>query len=283
VGRNIAECIGRLGLNPIFVSVVGDDDAGKALTNSLKKCGVNTLSLIVSPKHPTSTYMAVFDEKGDLFTTIADMNTSSAICVNDICPACIACSPLVVCDANFPKEVLEEIFERAARSGVPVLFDPTSAVKGLKGLPSFLMGQLPIVTPSLQETEAWVKSLGFPDPLTKDNIKAGLEFLFAATSSSTPLTVVQKLGPEGVLVARQGMPTTFYHVPSALTGPVVNSSGAGVTMVGGIVSALLRQQGPQWNLNDVQAAVRIGAQASALTLQCSHNVSPQIVPSLLAQ
>lgn len=283
VGRNIAECIGRFGFSPVFVSVVGNDDTGKQLLGFLNKHNVNTQGTILSEKHPTSTYMAVFDEKGDLFTTIADMSCSSAIEVSDLCAACIACSPLVVCDANFPQVVLEAIFEKASLATVPVLFDPTSAVKGLKGLPSLLKGLLSIVTPSLQETEAWVHSLGFSDPLSKDNIKQGLEFLFAKITSSKPLVVVQKLGPEGVLVARfqQGSPAIYSHESSALLGPVVNSSGAGDTMVGGVVAALLHQAQTQWNDKDYQSAVRVGSQAAALTLQCSHNVSPRIAPTFL--
>lgn len=66
VGRNISESLGRMGKRPVFVSVVGQDPVGEALTAHLEKAGVDISLVLRTPDHATATYVAIFRKDGDL-------------------------------------------------------------------------------------------------------------------------------------------------------------------------------------------------------------------------
>lgn len=79
VGRNIAECLLRLGTDPLLVSAVGNDASGSILLESLKKLGLNDSGVHVSDELATAVYSAVLDSSGDLDSAIADMRAFEAI------------------------------------------------------------------------------------------------------------------------------------------------------------------------------------------------------------
>ena len=74
VGRNIAECLARLDNHPVLLTAVGDDREGELCMEECRRLNIGVDGSVVRVKgHRTSTYLAVMNESGDLFTTIADM------------------------------------------------------------------------------------------------------------------------------------------------------------------------------------------------------------------
>ena len=74
--RNVAECLGRLGLGSdlTFISAVGDDDKQAFISNSLSRVGISTESLCVKPGDRTAAFTGVLDKNGDFFCGVADMS-----------------------------------------------------------------------------------------------------------------------------------------------------------------------------------------------------------------
>lgn len=73
--RNVAECLGRLGLGTdvTFVAAVGDDDKKSFIINSLVRVGVPADSLLVKKGERTAAFTGVLDKNGDFFCGVADM------------------------------------------------------------------------------------------------------------------------------------------------------------------------------------------------------------------
>lgn len=65
VGRNVAEDIGRLSLQPTFISLADEGSMGDAVLARLAKSGVNT-DWIVRCANGMGTWLAVFNERGDI-------------------------------------------------------------------------------------------------------------------------------------------------------------------------------------------------------------------------
>ncbi len=65
VGRNIAEGLFRLGANPLFVSVRGDDLPGNALEQQCQKLQLPS-RFYVSGAARTACYSGLLDERGDM-------------------------------------------------------------------------------------------------------------------------------------------------------------------------------------------------------------------------
>ena len=73
--RNLAECIGRLGLgnDVTFIAGVGDDEKALILRNSLERVGISSKGLCEKKGERTAMFNGVLDKNGDFFCGVADM------------------------------------------------------------------------------------------------------------------------------------------------------------------------------------------------------------------
>lgn len=62
---NVLACASKLGLHTAFIGKVGNDVFGHLLHATLKDCGIDTSSLIVSDQYPTTLAFVALDENGD--------------------------------------------------------------------------------------------------------------------------------------------------------------------------------------------------------------------------
>ena len=74
VARNVAENLARLDVAVSFVSIVGDDEAGRALMDALGELGVDTSHVAADQTRPTAEYIAILDPQNDLALGLADMD-----------------------------------------------------------------------------------------------------------------------------------------------------------------------------------------------------------------
>jgi sugar/nucleoside kinase (ribokinase family) len=79
VARNIAECMSRLGSQPLLLSAVGADVAGDGLIHHLESIGMDTQGVKRCKDMRTACYAALFDGSGDLLTAVADMGVMSEV------------------------------------------------------------------------------------------------------------------------------------------------------------------------------------------------------------
>lgn len=328
VGRNVAECMARLQTRPYMITAIGSDEQGEAMLQHSASIGLRTDYVLTSDQFNTSTYMAILDEKGDLFTTIADMAVCDTITPDKIPASWIKNAPLVVLDGNVSQAVIEHVSQLAAEQSIPVVFEPTSIEKSVRCMSALLKGHVHFITPSAEETLAMAEALGFNQVKIGKNkdayehnhdpklVRAQCEFILSkihdsylkAKSTSAqagavyrPVHIISKRGAYGVMIAswfpNNGNKFSIVDIPAGKLDFIVNTSGAGDTLVGAMNWSLLtqaatkcHQQGKSkqhvksfigYTVEEVVTAVGYGMRAAEMTLQSDKSVNPEIVPEVL--
>jgi len=280
VGRNVAEVLGRLGAKPILFTAVGDDSLGRAIAQRLEiECGVvgtdATVNFISGTS--TATYLAVMNSSGDLHTAIADMSVSSSIPVPP--EAVLKDADIVVMDANAPVRTLVETARLAFRSGAKVFFEPTSVPKASElGRNKDFLSYLSYAFPNVDELLAMADGWSVPDEDVREaaqddmrTIKIAAEELLRRMQPSGAHLVIT-MGKDGVLLASKlsADEITYHHFPAVDGIEMKNSTGAGDTLCGAFVHALLEGKGED-------EAVQIGMDAAIKSLSCGDRaISPEI-------
>ena len=83
VGRNIAENLVKLGVYTRLISAIGDDIHGHKILDEARLIGLDMQDSLIL-QEPTSTYMAVLDEKGDMNVAISHMDAIEKISIDFI-------------------------------------------------------------------------------------------------------------------------------------------------------------------------------------------------------
>jgi pseudouridine kinase len=271
----VAETLGRLGSRPLFYSAVGDDPAGRSLIDRLQReCGViapdRTVSIV--PHANTARYVAVMDYDGDLHVACADVAVLDHI---QLLPddETLAAAQYLVLDANLPKLLIAQLAQRANALGTSVVFEPTSVPKA-QGVDQFLR-YVSFAFPNTAELEAMVDH---PYKQTMD-VEEQITHVLARMHPLSA-TLIVTAGQHGVYagVRRDSstneapmtvtITTTFYPVERLL--PLANATGAGDTLVGAFLHAMLQHR-------SLEQAIRFGMQAAEVSLQCPDSaVSPHL-------
>jgi pseudouridine kinase len=281
VARNIAEVLGRLGSKPLLYSVVGNDSRGLSMLHRLSteygiQASPETVRIVDSAN--TATYIAVMNEKGDLHTACADMAVFDVI--QPPPQNVLDQAEILVLDANPPVHILHQAALYAKRAGVKVLLEPTSVAKALAvARDDSLMSCLTFATPNVDELSAmadgWSTTEDDHDILLYDGdlslVKPLAEKVIRRMNSEAYLLVT--VGAKGCLLATKKSATseiTFERFPAKKVLHVRNATGAGDTLAGSFVNALLKGK-------TVPEAVVAGIEAATLSLECQDSaISPSI-------
>jgi pseudouridine kinase len=258
VARNVAENLARLGEHAILLSAIGTDRSGRRVRDQAAEAGVDVSYLLESSDHHTGAYLAVFDGTGNLSISIDDMAVLSAITPAFIYARrrLIRDAAMLVLDANLSPPAIDSLFRQAAKYGVRVSADPTSVPLAERIRPH--LSSLFMVTPDLPEAEVLC---GFS---LRNNRSQGIAAAKQLVGMGVQIAIVT-LAELGVCYAT---PDVSGHIPAVKTG-VVDRTGAGDALTAGVVFGLL-------NDLPIDEAVRLGATAAALTLQCYQSVCPNI-------
>lgn len=257
VARNIAENLGRLGLEVSLMTVVGDDHEGKRLFDQTKTfVDMEPSKLMVG--ETTGTYTAILDSDGEMTFALADMGIYDSVDVDHIEKrwGFLASAELVMIDTNFPAGVLSKIVTRCKEEGIPLVITPVSAPK-IKKLPAVLEGVTWLIA-NKDEAEA----------LAGRKIREEGDFFKAAE------TIMQK-GVEKVVITRGDKGLIYYtkmNEAGVILPPkveVVDVTGAGDALVAGVIYGDLR------GLN-TEAACKIGMACSMITLSTEETVSSSL-------
>ena len=121
VSRNVAEDIANLELRPTFVSVVDDSGISTDVIETLKRHKVNTDYIVRAP-NGLGTWLAVFDNSGDVIASISNRPDLSPI--SEILDAhgetLIAGADSVVLEIDIDPSLLKRIFDLAEKHGKQV-------------------------------------------------------------------------------------------------------------------------------------------------------------------
>ena len=320
VGRNVAEVLGRLETKPVLLTAVGADEPGDQLKRHCQTVGIQTHFIQTSQQHSTSTYMAILDEKGDLFTTIADMDVCSILNPSHL-PSNLSDFSLIITDGNISQSLIDATCARAVRANVPVFFEPTSIEKCVRIVPALLRNEVTYLSPSAAELlaieEEVNKLLGegsaivstardaYENNHATDAVEKQCQRILASIATRAtnerrtlrPVHIVLKRGERGVLIASllpsSSSPSSssyrieLRHLPIYPLSHVVNTSGAGDTLVGATCWSLIHESLSSRSIvqgHDLDAVVRaasFGMRAAELTLGSESSVAPTITPQSL--
>lgn len=78
VGRNVAEDIANVELEPIFIGAVDDDSIGEDVIQKLNRHKVDT-RYMKKVKNGMGTWLAVFDHKGDVVASVSNAPGSQTV------------------------------------------------------------------------------------------------------------------------------------------------------------------------------------------------------------
>jgi sugar/nucleoside kinase (ribokinase family) len=125
--RNVAECLGRLGLGQdiTFISAVGDDDKKSFIYNSLEKVGISTDSLCVKQGERTAAFTGVLDKNGDFFCGVADMSVLEFIPKSHLDAFKFWESDILILDSNIGEETLRYVLQKGEKIR-EIIYEPIS-------------------------------------------------------------------------------------------------------------------------------------------------------------
>ncbi|NXD42277.1 YOW5 protein, partial [Copsychus sechellarum] len=164
VGRNLADCLSRLGQTPLLLSAVGKDEH---LESVLHYCHHMDMSSILQLEgKSTATYCAVVTSAGELSVGLGDMDIHQQITEQyvsqfeeKLCQA-----PLICMDGNVPLSTIEYVCQLAREHQLAVCYEPTDENKASKPFLSDSWKALTYISPNLQELRAINRTLGNPLP-----------------------------------------------------------------------------------------------------------------------
>lgn len=121
VGRNIAEDIANLGEKCALVSLVDKGGIGDDVVKHLEACGMNT-SYILSTDDGMGTWLAVFDEHGDVYANISKRPNLLPICgiLDRRETEIFDNSKAILLEMDIDEEIVAKAMTMAAKHKVPV-------------------------------------------------------------------------------------------------------------------------------------------------------------------
>ncbi|XP_007252903.3 uncharacterized protein zgc:136858 [Astyanax mexicanus] len=289
VGRNIADCLSRLGHKPLFISAVGTDTHSDAVLNYCKH--MDTSAVVRLEGQRTATYCAVITESGELSLGLGDMDIHQQIKEQHVCQyeEQLSSASLIVLDGNIPVSTINYVCSVAKKHSVPVWYEPTDADKACKPFLSESWKALSYTSPNLAELCTMNRTLHLPTPEVLPDSPE--DVLSCAASLSRPLLehlncVVVTLGSLGVLVCgeyeagsvrlqprkhqRRGRLCAVYYPALAVRSEeTVNVSGAGDSLAGGMMAGILQGK-------DTHSCMHMGLLAARLSLFSPHPITPSL-------
>uniref|UniRef100_A0A8C1GC44 Zgc:136858 n=1 Tax=Cyprinus carpio TaxID=7962 RepID=A0A8C1GC44_CYPCA len=289
VGRNIADCLSRLGHKPLFISAIGKDSHSDAVLNYCKHMDTSAVARLQDQR--TATYCAVITESGELSLGLGDMDIHQQIQEQYVSQFedQLASASLVVLDGNIPLSTIDYVCCIAKKHAVPVWFEPTDADKACKPFLSESWRALSYTSPNLAELCTMNHTLGLPTPT---ELPRSLEDVLGCVPAlSRPLLehlncVVVTLGALGVMVCGEHDAGTVnlqprkqklkgrlcaVHYPALAMSSkeTVNVSGAGDSFAGAMMVGILQGL-------DTDSCVRMGLLAARTSLLSPHPIDPSL-------
>lgn len=258
VARNVAENLARLGTPTGFVSMVGDDETGRAILSYMRDCDIDVSQVVTTGAAPTAEYAAILDPNGDLVLGISDMSIFDLIQPVHVERAWshLAAANWVFCDCNLPADTLAFLISKRRDARFRLAIDAVSTPKATR-LPRDLTG-IDLLFMNIDEANAVLRLSGAE--LITDAGDAALALQAAGAGE-----VVVTMGARGIAVAGSQGLRSF----AAVEAHPVDMTGAGDAMIAGTLHSLL--QG-----DDLYRAARTGALLGTLTTESPASVHTEL-------
>lgn len=254
VARNIAENLGRLGMDVALLTTSGTDKDWSFIEES-SSLYMNVENVTQFPGMSTGSYTAVLDANGELIIALADMEvyeeiTPDLLLKND---ALLSRAKCIVVDLNCPKETIQFLCDFAKNHDIPLVLMPVSSPK-MKRLPEDLSGVTWLIT-NRDESETYFNTEIKNDEDWKNTLKKWL--------SRGVSNVVITNGKLGAMIGNNE--EGIFHAPSVPTEKIADVTGAGDAFSSAVIYSWLEGK----TLLDIAKAGSINA---SKTLQSPYTV-----------
>ncbi len=250
VGWNMACDAALLGARTAFYSVLGKDGYESLIRAKAAQYGVD-ISACRWEDALNCSYLCILDSGGNMTAAVNDMKLSrrmDAFFAKDIAPLAREAAVAVV-ECNLQAPALHRLCEELGDT--PIVADCVSAAKCMR---------LEAVLPRIHTLKA---NLLEAQKLTG---YAGAERCATALLKQGVKRACVTLGAEGLLLADEN---DMIRLPSAVSGTVVSSSGAGDSVSAALAVALGRGL-------DLQATARLATAAAAVATQSRSAINPDL-------
>lgn len=259
VGRNIAENLAHLGHDVTLITLLGNDTNGDWLHQRIAAAGIRTDGLLRHPSLPTSTYLAMNDDQGQLIGALADMNIAEALTPEILAPmrSTLVAADAVVVEANVPEATLAWLATLPLKG--TLYADAVSTAKAPRLAP--LLPHLTLLKVNQSEAGALLGlSAAEPEKLGQGLLDRGVK------------TVALSLGRDGLMLC-----TGQQHYRQGIyPADIASDTGAGDALVAGLIHA----DRAHWELSQ-QAAFGLGC--AGLTLESNGANHPQLTETTVNQ
>lgn len=248
---NVARNLVALGTRCIFIGVVGDDEAGKALAGALSLNPLVEYSLATDPRRMTTRKVRFVSEHHSTHLLRADWEMAAPIApaeedalIGFAIEAMPRAGAVVLSDyakGALTPRVVRAVIDAANKTGKPVIVDP-------KGRDYSIYRGATLITPNRQELAAATGSAARSDDEVAE-AALGLKNALGAQA------VLVTRSEDGMTLVGEGAPV---HVPSYAV-KVRDVSGAGDTVVA-VLSAMLAMNA------DFESAMRAANAAAAVVV-----------------
>lgn len=239
VGRNIADALARLQVNPLFITAVGDDEMGQFLMDGSKH--MDTQGYLHCSKHTSGCCSVIVDKDRECKFLVGNMNIHSQISLDWIqkFEKDIMNSSMLVLDANLKPDTFDYVLKLSKDHNIPVWFEPTdiSACDGI--FQSSEWTAITHISPNFNELRHMSSVLSGHnysnlnpsslEELITQSIKLARHF-------PTTTFVMVTLGKDGMLLVSGNSIKYFEALP---VQNISNVSGAGDCAVAGYITAYL--------------------------------------------
>lgn len=262
VGRNISENLARMGASVNFISVAGDDFAGRGAVRELQEIGVNVENIRLLQEENTAVYMSILNIVGEMELALCNMDVLERISTDFIDAAydSIKNSRVVGIDTNLTEETLEYAVDKL--SGIPLFLDPVSVTKAERARK--LVGRFHTVKPNRMEAEVLS---GMSIMSGEDLEEAGRWFI-----SQGVKRVFITLGPGGVYYRDQKESGLIRPKPVS----IVSATGAGDAFSAAILYAHLKGY-------EIGKTAELGMAAASIAMRSKTAVNSAMSGELLRQ
>ena len=250
VGWNIARDAALLGARTGFFSVFGADGYEPLIRADAAACGVDIGRCRWEPAANCS-YLCILDAAGNMTAAVNDMKLSRRMDSFFVKEAARGMreAKVAAAECNLQADALRRLTEEL--DGTPIVADCVSAAKCMRL--EALLPRIHTLKANLLEAE---RLTGY----------AGAERCATALLKKGVQRVCVTLGAEGMLLADAD---DMVRLPSAVTGAVVSSTGAGDAMTAALAVSLARGL-------DLERSARLATAAAAVATHCRAAVNPEL-------
>jgi len=255
VGRNIAENLVHLGVSTKLISAIGDDMYGKKIIEHASSIGLDMKNSMVLSQRPTSTYLAILDEKGDMHAAISQMEIFDELTIDFIQSQrqIIENAKICVIDTNLPESVISYVLD--SFKNTDFFLDTVSTAKAIKV--KNLIGAFHTIKPNKIEAEllSGMKINGMADML-----KTSAYFLEKGVKR-----VFITLGEDGVFY-NDGQTHKIIASPKT---DVINATGAGDAFIAALAYC-------HFNNMPTEESARFAIGTAVMALRYEETINPNI-------